>query len=144
MNAVHLTGRLTRDPELRTTNNGNYVCQFTIAVNRKRAGADGEKIADFINCVAWRKTAEVVAKYLTKGKMVAVNGELHSRTYEKDGRKNYVLEVVCDEYGGVEFLTPKGESAGNTQSEAAAAAYSPAQTDEQSGYVKVDEDELPF
>ena len=143
MNSVNLIGNLVRDPELKTTAKGVYMCRFTIGVRRDYVGADGERASDFINCIAWRKNAENICKYLSKGKKVGIKGTLQSSSYEKDGRKIYSLDVVCDEKGGVEFLSPKGESAGGS-SENAAAASVIEQTDAQSGYVQVDEDELPF
>lgn len=143
MNRVELIGNLTKDPELRTTNNGNSVCSFTVAVQRNRTGQNGERQTDFINCVAWRKSAENIAKYLTKGKKVGVTGSLQTRTYEdRNGNKVFVTEVVCDEYGGVEFLSPKGEQSAAPASEAAAAAYGA--PEEQNGFVAVDDEELPF
>lgn len=143
MNRVNLIGNLTKDPELRSTNSGISVCRFTIGVKRLRAAQGAEPQSDFINCVAWRKTAENVAKYLSKGRKVGVTGSIQTRKYEdKDGRTVYVTEVVCDEYGGVEFLSPKGESSGSGSSDAAEAAYAPAT--ESPRYVQVDDEELPF
>lgn len=142
MNKVMLIGNLTKNPELRTTTTGLSVCTFTVAVQRARS-KDGEKAADYISCVAWRKTAEAVSKYLTKGKKVGVVGQLQTRTYEdKDGKKVYVTEVVCDEYGGVEFLSPRGEGQAASGSEAAAAAYGAVEPPQ--SFVEVDEEELPF
>ncbi len=113
MNKVILMGRLTRDPELRTTPNGVSVCSFTIAVNRRFKNAEGSYDADFINCVAWRQTGEFVSRYFTKGRMIAVVGSLQTRTYEKDGQKRYATEVQVDE---AHFTESKGsaEGAGNT------------------------------
>ena len=97
MNQVILMGRLAKDPEMRTTQNGTVVTTFSIAVNRQ----DKEKTADFINCVAWRKTAEFVNKYFSKGRMIALVGRLQSRTYtDKEGNNRSVLEVVAE---SVEF-----------------------------------------
>ena len=98
MNKVVLLGRLTRDPEVRyTQNNNTMVCSFSLAVNR-RFKQEGQPDADFINIVAWNKTAEFVAKYFTKGQQVAVVGRIQTRNYDdKDGKKVYVTEVVAEE-----------------------------------------------
>lgn len=94
MNKVILMGRLTRDPEMRLTPQGTAVAQFTTAVNR-RFGKSGE--ADFINCVAWRQTAEFIGRYFHKGKMIALEGSIQTRTWDgKDGKKQYATEVIAD------------------------------------------------
>ena len=105
MNKVLLTGRLTKDPELKHTNTGIAVVQFTLAVNRTYASRSGEKQADFISCVVWRYAAENLAKYIRKGGLIAVEGEIQTRNYEdNNGVKHYVTEVVCS---NVEFLESK-------------------------------------
>ena len=98
MNKACIIGRLVRDPEVRyTQNNNTMVCSFSLAVNR-RFKQEGQPDADFINIVAWSKTAEFVAKYFTKGQQVAVVGRLQTRNYDdKDGKKVYVTEVVAEE-----------------------------------------------
>ncbi len=110
MNKVVLVGRLTRDPELKTTANGVSVCSFTIAVNRRFRNAQGEYEADFINCVAWRQSAELLAKYFTKGRMVGVCGSIQTRNYERDGQRVYVTEVSAEE---IHFVESKGSSSGS-------------------------------
>ena len=91
-------GNLVRDVELQTTTSGISLAKFTIAVQRKFANADGEREADFINCVAWRNTAEFVAKYFKKGSQIIVCGAVQTRSYEtEDGAKRYVTEIVCEE-----------------------------------------------
>ena len=96
MNNVVLVGRLTRDPELRTTPNGIATTQITVAMNRP-AGQNGERQSDFINVVVWRRQAENVAKYCTKGSLVGVTGRIQSRSYDaQDGSRRYVTEVVAD------------------------------------------------
>ena len=79
LNKIFIMGRLTRDPELRTTNSGTSVASFSLAVDRNYKGADGEKETDFIDCVAWRQTGEFAAKYFTKGRMAVVEGRLQIR-----------------------------------------------------------------
>ncbi len=98
LNKVLLMGRLTRDPEVRyTQNNNTMVCSFSLAVNR-RFKQEGQPDADFINIVAWNKTAEFVAKYFTKGQQVAVVGRIQTRNYDNsEGKKIYVTEVVAEE-----------------------------------------------
>ncbi len=109
MNKVILIGRLTRDPELRTIASGTSTTSFSVAVNRPFTNQDGTREADFINCVAWRKQAENIAKYCSKGTQVAVEGRIQTRSYDaQDGTKRYVTEVIAD---NVTFLTPKGANA---------------------------------
>ena len=98
MNKVVLLGRVVRDPEVRyTQNNNTMVCSFSLAVNR-RFKQEGQPDADFINIVAWNKTAEFVAKYFTKGQQVAVVGRIQTRNYDNsEGKKVYVTEVVAEE-----------------------------------------------
>ncbi|MED4978262.1 single-stranded DNA-binding protein [Geobacillus stearothermophilus] len=108
MNRVVLVGRLTKDAELRYTSSGVAVASFTLAVNRPFANQQGEREADFVNVVAWRKTAENLANYTKKGSMIGVDGRIQTRSYEKDGRRVYVTEVVADT---VQFL---GRSGSNT------------------------------
>ena len=97
MNRVELTGRLTKEPELKTTGNGVSVCSFILAVNRKYKNPDGNYDADFINCVAWRQSAEFMHKYCDKGSMIGVAGSIQTRNYEKDGQRIYITEVAVDE-----------------------------------------------
>ena len=107
MNKIFLIGNLTRDPEHRVTTSGISVCTFSLAVNRRFASQDGKREADFISIVTWRGLADNCTKYLRKGSQVAVCGSLQTRTYEKDGIKRYVSEVVADD---VEFLNRIGAS----------------------------------
>ena len=105
MNKVILIGNLSKDPELTTTPNSVSVARFTLAVQRRYTNEAGEREADFINCVAWRTTAENLNKYCKKGDKVAVVGTLQVRSYEaQDGTKRYATEVVADE---VEFVNTK-------------------------------------
>ncbi|MBS7299224.1 MAG: single-stranded DNA-binding protein [Eubacteriales bacterium] len=97
MNKVILMGRLTRDPEMRQSQQGTPVVSFSLAVDRRFA-KEGQQQADFINCVAWSRLAEFICKYFQKGSMIAVSGRLQSRTYDdKDGRRQYVTEVVVED-----------------------------------------------
>lgn len=110
MNKAILIGRLTRDPELRTTPTGRNVCQFSIAVNRTYTNANGDREADFINCVVWDKQAENLARYQKKGNQIAVEGRIQTRNYDdNNGRKVYVTEVLAS---SISFLDAKGTSNG--------------------------------
>jgi single-strand DNA-binding protein len=111
MNKVILLGRLTRDPELKTTPNGVSVCSFSVAVNRRFKNAEGNYDADFINCVSWRNTAEFISKYFEKGRMIGLVGSLQTRTYEKEGQRHYVTEVSVDE---AYFADSKNSGGGNS------------------------------
>ncbi len=114
LNRVVLVGRLTRDPELRVSQSNVAVATFNLAVNRPFTSANGERGADFINCVVFRKQAENVNQYVKKGSLVGIDGRIQTRNYEnKDGQRVYVTEVVCE---SVQFLEPKGsgnQSQGN-------------------------------
>ncbi len=112
LNRVVLVGRLTKDPDLRYTPAGVAVATFTLAVNRTFTNQQGDREADFINCVIWRKPAENVANFLKKGSLAGVDGKLQTRHYEgQDGKRVYVTEVVAD---SVQFLEPRGSQ--NAQS----------------------------
>lgn len=137
MNKMYLIGNLTADPVLRSTQSGISVCQFTIAVNRRFAGADGQKQTDFFRIVTWRQQAESCAKYLAKGKKVAVVGELQARTYTaKDGTTRMSLDVQADE---VEFLSPKEQPANS-----ATVQNGTVTNDNPDEWPDVSSDDLPF
>lgn len=126
-NRIILIGRLTRDPELRYVPSGAPVASFTLAVDRPFKDQQGNRETDFIDVVAWRKLAEQVSQYMSKGRMVAVEGRLQIRSYEtQDGQKRKVAEVVAD---GVRFLDRARTAApGPGAPEAAPVAEEPAQT----------------
>ncbi len=111
LNRIVVIGRLTRDPELRSTGSGVAVATFTVAVDRRFPNSRGEKETDFIPVVVWRGLAETCGRYLSKGKLVGVEGRLQIRSYEgNDGAKRTVAEIVAD---NVQFLSPKdGSSSG--------------------------------
>lgn len=105
LNKITLIGRLTKDVEMRTTQNGTAVATFTVACERNFKGQDGEKETDFIPIIVWKGLAETCNRFLAKGKMVAVAGRLQIRNYEdKEGKRRTVAEVVAED---VQFLTPK-------------------------------------
>ena len=98
MNKVILIGRLTKDPEVKNTASQVTVCRFSIAVDRRFKDQNGQRQADFINCVAWRQTANFISSYFHKGSKIAVVGSIQTRTYDDaGGQKRYVTEVVVDE-----------------------------------------------
>ena len=101
MNKVILSGRICTDVELKTTESNVNVCSFKIAVSRRFKNAEGKYDADFPSCVAWRSNAEFISKYFKKGDPIELCGSIQTRTYEKDGQKVYVTEVVVDESGFV-------------------------------------------
>ncbi|WP_066296052.1 single-stranded DNA-binding protein [Bacillus sp. FJAT-29937] len=108
MNRVVLVGRLTKDPELRYTPNGVAVASFTLAVNRTFTNQQGEREADFINCVVWRKAAENVANFLKKGSLAGVDGRIQTRSFDgQDGKRVYITEVLAE---SVQFLEPRNSS----------------------------------
>ncbi|MQS44265.1 single-stranded DNA-binding protein [Companilactobacillus mishanensis] len=108
INRSVLTGRLTRDPELKYTQSGKAVASFTLAVNRQFTDANGERQADFINCVIWSKSAETLANYTHKGSLIGVDGRIQTRSYEnQQGNRVYVTELIADSFT---FLESKSES----------------------------------
>ncbi len=135
---VFLIGNLVRDPELRSTQTGIPVCSFTVAVNRRRQGAEaGQQEADFVRVTTWRQLAENCNRYLAKGRKVGLSGTLTLGSYTgNDGQQRYNLDVQADE---VEFLTPRSE--GGERQTAVPQAESQASGD---GFVRVDDDDLPF
>ena len=117
LNKAILMGRFTRDPELRSTPQGVSTCSFTLAVDRNFVRQGEERKADFINCVAWRQTAEFISKYFAKGNLVAVEGSIQSRSWDdNEGKKHYVTEVLVNQAYFVESkkdsqsFAPQGES----------------------------------
>lgn len=102
-NRVVLIGRLTRDPELRTTQSGKEVCSFSIAVQRRGKPQDGQPEADFFRVTAWEHSAQYVANYLSKGRLIAVDGRLQSRKYTaNDGSEREVVEIVAEQVQGLD------------------------------------------
>lgn len=138
INKVILMGRLTKDPELRYTNNKTPVCSFTIAVNN---GYGEKQQTDFINCVAWNKTAEFVTKYFIKGRMIIIaDGRISTRIWEtQDGKRAYATEVIANE---VNF----GESKTSPQLNTPQTAAQPPMQDDDDDFTPLDEedDDLPF
>ncbi|MBM6616918.1 single-stranded DNA-binding protein [Bacillus suaedaesalsae] len=148
MNRVVLVGRLTKDPELRYTPSGVAIATFTLAVNRTFTNQQGEREADFINCVIWRKPAENVANFLKKGSLAGVDGRIQTRSYEgQDGKRVYVTEVLAE---SVQFLEPRnagGDRGGYSQGGQEGSSFGQRnqnqnQNQRNEGFTRVDED--PF
>ena len=139
MNKITLIGNLTHDPDVRSTPNGVTVCTFTIAVNRRFASQGGERQTDFFRINAWRQLGDTCAKYLSKGRKVAVIGELQARLYDaKDGTTRMSLDVSADE---VEFLSPK------QQDDAGSGYTAPrpqANAQDLAGFTDITSDDIPF
>lgn len=137
MQSLLIIGNLVGDPEVRTTSSGITVCTFVVATNRRFPNADGERQSDFFRINAWRQLGEVCGKHLSKGKKVAVRGELQARMYEaKNGEKRMSLDVAADE---VEFLTP-AETKPQKKSKENSDGYD--QTPEE--WIPVNNNDLPF
>lgn len=102
MNKVTLIGRLTKDPEIKLTSNQTQFCNFTIAVDRRFKDSNGQRQADFINCVAWKQTAVFIQKYFKKGNRIGIAGSIQTRSYDKDGQKVFITEVLAEEAEFVE------------------------------------------
>ena len=136
MNKVLLIGRLTKDPEIRHTQNGATVVSYTLAVNR-RVQTPGQPDADFISCVAWNKTADLMAQYLHKGSLIGVEGRIQTRSYDNQyGNRVYVTEVMTE---SIQFLEPKNAGKQNTGYELNnTVGYDPNET------LNIDADDLPF
>lgn len=154
MNKVFLIGRLTKDPELRYTNSNIPVSRFTVAVNRTFANQAGEREADFINIVVWRKQAENVKSYLKQGSQVAIDGRIQTGSYDgEDGKKRYTTEVVAD---NVQFLDTKSSRENqnndmNLSPSDFSAQPEPTSTDVKNdpfadfgASIEINDDELPF
>ena len=151
MNQVQLVGNITRDPDYRTLQSGVTCCQFTVACQRRFKNASGTYDADFINCVAWRQTADFVNRYFVKGNKIGLTGTLQTRSYDaQDGTKRYVTEVIVE---NVEFVAPRQDSGASYGSPPPAQQrQQPQQRNEQQrmdlasqGFQEVeDDDELPF
>ena len=132
MNKAILMGRLTKDPELRSTNGGVSVCSFTVAVDRRFKNAQGEREADFIPVVCWRQTAEFVARYFQKGQRIALVGSIQVRHWDDEqGNRRYMTEVIADE---VYFADSKQESSNySNQSNNYQNAYASSSSTKESG-----------
>ncbi|WP_066195402.1 MULTISPECIES: single-stranded DNA-binding protein [Gracilibacillus] len=115
LNRVVLVGRLTRDPDLRYTPNGVAVANFTVACNRPFSNQQGEREADFVNCVVWRKQAESFANYMSKGSLIGVDGRIQTRSFDdQEGKRVFITEVMAE---SIQFLEPKNNAGGGQPSQ---------------------------
>jgi single-strand DNA-binding protein len=137
INNVVLVGRIVREPELRYTPQNTAVATFTLAVNRRFKNAQGEREADFINCVIWRQSAENLANWAKKGALIGVTGSIQVRNYEnKEGQRVYVTEVLADNFQMLESNSNKTEK-GKTKSQQDKAPFA-------GSPMEVSDDDLPF
>lgn len=132
INDVVLVGRLTKRPELKFTTNGTKYSQFIVAVQRKFKNQNGEYESDFINCLMWSTVAENFIKFTNKGSLVGIEGRIQTRSYEKDGVKKYIQEVVAENFS---LLEPKKVTESRSNA---------AQPIEESPFNGVSDDDLPF
>lgn len=138
MNKAQYIGRLTKDPELRSTQSGKSVCSFSLAVPRSYTGADEERKTDFIDCVAWRGIGETIAKYVKKGHKLAVCGRMESRKYEdRNGNTRTVLECIVED---MDLLEPKRNADYDEDED----DYIPPVQAHNADPAPVDDDDLPF
>lgn len=138
LNSTHLQGRLTADPELRYTPGGTAVASFTLASDTGRKTKDGNRITNFIDCVAWRNQAEFASKYLTKGRLIIAEGELASRSYEdRDGNRRKATELTVDQF---HFCDSKKDNQNTGHAQQGDGSSVP------DGFAEVegDDDDLPF
>jgi len=141
LNNVSLVGRLTKDPELRYTPSNQAVATFSLAVNRNFKSQNGEREADFINCVIWRQQAENLANRAKKGALIGTTGRIQTRSYEnQQGQRVYVTEVVADNFQLLEFnkQNNQGQSQGNSQQDLSGQATA------NTSPIDISDDDLPF
>ncbi len=144
-------GNLTRDPETRTTPNGQSVTNFSLAVNRTWKGADGnqQESVSFIDCVAWAKTGEIIAQYMQKGRPILVSGRLDQRSWDQDGQKRSKVEVIVEDFnfvggGGDGSTSSNGYSGGSSSSDNSASTSPAKKTDKKDDVVIEDIDDKPI
>lgn len=142
LNVTTIHGRLTANPELRKTESGVSVCNFTVAVDRPFTKADEEKIADFFNVVCWRGLADMVAKYFTKGKEILVHGSMQSRKWvDNDGNNRVAWELVAQ---NIDFCGSKSDSKPSADTEQTAPNINSMYGQDTGGFKEIPEEDLPF
>lgn len=145
INSVNLTGRLTRDPELRVSQSDIAIGNFTLAVNRNFTDRNGERQADFINCVAFKKTAELLKQYVSKGSQIGVTGRLQSRSYEnKEGQRVYVTEVVVENLVFLDTKSDNSQQSTNNYNQQSNVSVGQNPFGNSTGNVDITEEDLPF
>lgn len=141
INRVVLTGRPTKDLELRRTKSGTSVCQFNLAVDRNFKNKNGEREADFISCIAWKKTAEVMSQYVKKGSLIGVDGRIQTRSYNnKHDQRVYVTEVVVENFSFLGGSDKNGQVIKNNQS----SSNQNNDPFDSNGQADISDDDLPF
>ncbi|WP_462399801.1 single-stranded DNA-binding protein [Lacticaseibacillus pantheris] len=144
INSVALTGRLTRDPELKYTQGGKAVTSFSLAVDRSFTNQQGQRETDFIECVVWRKAAEQLASTVHKGNLIGIEGRIQTRNYEnQQGQRVYVTEVMVDRFS---YLESKNATQGQQQSRPAqqTSQNNTRSTTQNDGGIDISDDDLPF
>lgn len=132
MNKAILVGRLTKDPELRATTSGVSVASFTVACDRRFVKQGEERKADFINCIAWRQSAEAISRYFKKGDRIALEGTIQVRDWtDNDGKKRYATEVVVEQWEFAQSKTEGAPATSNTEADL-------------DGFMPIDDEDLPF
>ena len=150
INRTVLVGRITKDPEVRKTQSGVSFVNFTLAVNRQFKNQDNQQEADFINCIAWRNSADFLGNYIKKGALLGVDGRIQTRTYEaQDGRTVYVTEVVCDSVQSLESRAQReggntGYQTGYTPDVAPSFSQPTQANDNDEPILDITSDDLPF
>lgn len=143
LNIAVIMGRLTAEPELRTTSTGVSLCRFSVAVDR-RFSSGGERQTDFIRCIAWRQTAEFISRYFHKGSMIAINGSIQQNQYtDKDGNKRESFEIVVDNANFCGSKAESGTSGGYNSEQQSPASFSNADTGDFQE-ISMSDDDLPF
>jgi single-strand DNA-binding protein len=145
INNVTLVGRLTRDPELRYTPQNTAVATFTLAVNRRFKNAQGEREADFINCLLWRQPAENLANWAKKGALIGVTGSIQVRNYEnKEGQRVYITEVLVDNFQMLESRNQEQQAQSGPSTKASTKSKPAPQATFEGSPMEIDEPDLPF
>lgn len=142
INRTVLTGRLTKDPDLKYTSSGTAVVSFTLAVSRQFTNQQGEREADFINCTAWRKTAETLANYTHKGSLIGIDGRVQTRSYDnQQGQKVFVTEIVADSFS---FLESKSQASNKRTTHQSANQQQNDPFGNNGNQIDITDDSLPF
>lgn len=145
INRVVLIGRLTKDPELRTTQSGISVASFILAVDRNYKNKDGSRSTDFVNCVMWRKAAEIFCNYTYKGSKVGIEGRLQTRQYKsKNGDTVFVTEVVVDNFTFLDSRKDSGQQANNQSQQSNQQQSNQDPFNSQVGSIDISDDDMPF
>lgn len=141
INRVILTGRPVRDLELKNINSGTSICAFTLAVDRNFKNKNGEREADYVSCIAWKKTAEIMSRYVKRGSVIGVDGRIQTRSYDnRDGQRVYVTEVVVENFSFLGGSDKNGQVSKNNQS----SSNQNNDPFDSNGQADISDDDLPF